>query len=242
MRFFFLKETDSHLQHGASTDTQQGGAFITASGLPPSPVGVQQTNLEERSGWKRTQSMSWVLKSFPHSLDKALRARRNALLEAGLLGTPSLGGSRGPTAAGAGWGAGSRQAEALSFGKAFIQVPPPSQKGGGGFQPQPRCELGCSHPCLLPPVPVLCDRRPVQASRSERLPKTVSLSWSHTPWATYCTGSREARRSTVPPPPPRAPRSLTRQGLGSPGGHSVGSKAWEPGRGTGPGWRPPRGK
>lgn len=148
--------------------------------------------------------MSWVLKSFPHSLDKALRARRNALLEAGLLGTPSLGGSRGPTAAGAGWRAGSRQAEALSFGKAFIQVPSPSQKGGGGFQPQPRCELGCSHPCLPPPVPVLCDRRPVQASRSETAKDSFSLLVSH-PLGHLLHGEQGGSEIHCLPPPPGLP-------------------------------------
>lgn len=68
--------------------------------------------------------------------------------------------------------------------------------GASWAAPTPACRL------LSPSFAT--DGRSRQAA--QRLPKTVSPSWSHTPWATYCTGSREARRSTAPPRPPGSPQ------------------------------------
>lgn len=110
----------------------------------------------------------------------------------GLWGHHQQGGSCSLAAEGGGRNAGrqlgswsqvgSRQpkpTEPFLFGKAFIQIPPLSQKGGGGFQQRPRCETGCPHPCLLPPVPVLSDRQPVQGSRSEAAKDNFPLLVSH---------------------------------------------------------------
>lgn len=87
------------------------------------------------------------------------------------------------------------------LGKRLFRSPPPSQKGGGGFQPQPRCELGCSHPCLPPPVPVLCDRRPVQASRGEAAKDSFSLLVSH-PSGHLLHREQGGSEIHCPPPPP----------------------------------------
>lgn len=100
------------------------------------------------------------------------------------------------------------------LGKRLFRSPPPSQKGGGGFQPQPRCELGCSHPrcelgcshpCLPPPVPVLCDRRPAGPGKPRRGCQRQFLPPGLTPLGPLIAQGAGRLRDPLPPPSPGLP-------------------------------------